>query len=942
MKKRNLLIGLALAAGFVAQAAESPYTGSVVGEGTYYLYQVETGKWLQTNRQDINQWTTMAKLDDVGFDVELKKIENYEGYQIFCRMTNNGSLNGALEDRFFLDQADRDITDWIFEPAEVEGVTNAYKIMAKATPEGTAQRSAIPQDFYIGAADEMLSDAPTETTWQLVSREERIEKMLAAAANGPVDASWLIPWNDRGRNDLRDQEWTRNITDNYVGGNGFDGALGYPVQERWHQILVNESIKLTNIPNGTYEFYVQAFYRDGGEGAINSEVADEERDALGERYNTGTEVARAFYYAGANEAPIMSIFADAKDAQQDGFGCFIPNAGDAGKWLPGSVGESATAMYNGNYINEPIKVSVSDGTLTVGIKKESGEHHDWLIYKRFYLRYVSADVEAEDLSGLQAQLNGLIEEAKELPQTPTFAEQIAAAQSALATATSSSALLDAINKFQGEINVIKSAEGAINTFYATKEITDGLGLDTSAAQLVFDTATTTGAYNDALRDLRYARRYAAADKHEDVFVGAEPVDGGKFYLYNIGRKQFLCGGSDWGAHAALGFPGIEITLEVGEGTVDGSSASFYIETGLLNGDKHHLNYRGYMDAPKIDDFAFIPVAGKENVYNIIQADYMDVYVGWDPYALVDAGNADETTVRTENVGRPQLNPNDPNNQWKLVTRAERDALIANASLDNPVDISYQISRPNFNQRESSSWSVLGTNPEENFVIFGEGGNYNDFIAETWNCPAETELGQMFDVPDGVYQVSVQGFYRNGCHQTIGVEGEEGYVLGQPDCETAQNAILYAGEAENDVLLPNITAEDGNAPGEGADATATDGTVTYHYPREAPQAAAFFKSGLYKTTTVAEVTGGMISFGIIKTDKGNAEDWIVVDNFRIVYYGPNTTKEAVLDKISGIEDIEIDQNVAPEDDRIFNLQGIQVTNPTVPGIYIRNGKKFIVR
>lgn len=34
--------------------------------------------------------------------------------------------------------------------------------------------------------------------------------------------------------------------------------------------------------------------------------------------------------------------------------------------------------------------------------------------------------------------------------------------------------------------------------------------------------------------------------------------------------------------------------------------------------------------------------------------------------------------------------------------------------------------------------------------------------------------------------------------------------------------------------------------------------------------------------------------------------------------------------------------AVEDGRIFNLQGIEVTNTTVPGIYIQNGKKFIVK
>lgn len=45
--------------------------------------------------------------------------------------------------------------------------------------------------------------------------------------------------------------------------------------------------------------------------------------------------------------------------------------------------------------------------------------------------------------------------------------------------------------------------------------------------------------------------------------------------------------------------------------------------------------------------------------------------------------------------------------------------------------------------------------------------------------------------------------------------------------------------------------------------------------------------------------------------------------------------------SGIEDI----TVAPErpaDDRIFNVMGVECKAPLAPGIYIQNGKKFIVK
>ena len=46
--------------------------------------------------------------------------------------------------------------------------------------------------------------------------------------------------------------------------------------------------------------------------------------------------------------------------------------------------------------------------------------------------------------------------------------------------------------------------------------------------------------------------------------------------------------------------------------------------------------------------------------------------------------------------------------------------------------------------------------------------------------------------------------------------------------------------------------------------------------------------------------------------------------------------------SGVVPVIDNSDEAKGDNRIYNLQGIEVTNPTAPGIYIRNGKKFVVR
>lgn len=910
--KRDLLLGLALVAGISSQAATSPYTGSVAEEGTYYLYQVETGMWLQPNMTIFDQWTTYSTLDEVGIDVELKKLEGFEGFQIYCDFNNNGSLNGADGDRFFLDQFDRDITDWIFEPVTVEGVTNAYKIMAKATPEGTGERSVITEDFYIGAtAGGELTDAPDEFTWQLVSREERLKKMVADAANGPVDASWLIPGFDLGRNDLRYNRWSNSIINEFVGGLGHDGANGYPVQEYWHQIKVHRMITLTGLPTGTYSFSVQAFYRDG----------NENEEATGQRYEEGTDNHYATYFAGATTGEVMSVYAQAKDEETDGYKRQDPYLG---VWVPGGLGDAAKAMYDGGYVNDYIQAPVKDGSLTIGIDKQGYAWNDWFIVKRFYLRYDSTTPIAEDLTALQTQLQGLIEAANQLPATPMLTAAIADATLVLSTATTSAELLEAIADLTALNSEVSSSKGIIETYNATKVITNQLNIEVADADEIFASAKTKGEFEDALKHLRYDRRIAVADRQADVFEGNEPAPG-KFYIYNVGRGLFLCGGSDWGAHAALGLPGVEIELQ--EATQNGAGQQkYYIETGLYESvERHFLNYRGYMDATQVDGFVFLPVEGKERVYYIVQGDYTDVHMAWYPYAGTDAGNNDETTVGTE---MRDLDKSDLNAQWKLVTREERDALIEKASLSNPVDLTHMIKSPGFNQREDiTDWSF-----GEYFKVWDRGANHNDFVAESWNT-MEADLAQSIaGAPAGVYKVSVQGFYRDGNFEN------------QVDAEQISNACLYAGlDQEDDVFLPNIMAESGKAPGEGAKITSAE-EVEYEYPNDCVQATSYFKSGLYKTYTVIEHNGeDDLLIGVTKYQKGMEEDWIVVDNFRLTYYGNETTKEAVKESLtSGIEEVVAIPAARVEDNRIFNLQGIEVVNPTVPGIYIQNGKKFIVR
>lgn len=970
MKQRDFIFGLCMLTGSVAFAA-SPFTGTSPEEafangGKYYLYQVESGKWLQSNRNDngTNCWTTHAELGGIGFDIELRRPEgtNFEkGYQIFCYYTANGELNGSDEDRFFLDQGDRMLTEWIFEPTD-----GGYKIKvaAREVADDRQGRDGVAEDKYIGSDESNtyggLSDDPSLFTWQLVSRDERIAKMKEEAAkNGSADATFLLPWNEHDRNNLRDRQWAVNDVNSFGGVIGLDGSQFYPVVERWHRIDHKASITLTDIPNGTYSFTVQGYYRDGE--AVNDNPAESAETRR--RAGTGNFVQAATYFAGTETGYFKSIFAEAKDASQDGFpaGVDLIDEDDIfikTVYIPNSMGDAAVAFHQAAdvdvadsatpYMNEWISAGVAEGALTVGVEKHANDdarHRDWLVYKRMYLRYDGEQIKDEDISGLQNQLKALIEEAEGLYQSAFMAEAIANAKNALATAQSSSSLIPAIDALQQAINRMKDSQGVIETYLATTEFfTD------AEAQEKFDNAENRGGYEDALKTLRYARRRAASHKIKDIYEGVtaeELKKGGDFYIYNVGQQQFFSGGSDWGAHAALANPGIVVTLEPEEGVEDGMS--FYINTHLRNGGpddnpSQYLNYRGYCDCGRGDDFYFQAVEGKPGVYNILQNDYRDVHMAWYPWAGVDAGQGDETTVGTE---CRNLDPSDINAQWKVISVAERAKALESAAIDNPVDASFYISNPGFNQRMSDGeWSSSSNwaDDRRGEGIWERGGNHNDFAWEYWNA-LDFEFNQNIneELPEGVYVAEVQGFYRNGNHDM--------QATNRDDDANNQLAGFYAGVDE--VLLPNILEYMDMCPGEGHIAT----DITYEYegedrkevareaigeiPMYVNEAEAWFHAGFYKTQLVFKHDGGPLFIGIYKESQATEEDWVVVDNFRLTFFGNKTTVEEVTG-VTGVDEIVVDEANELKDNRIFNLMGIEVKNPTAPGLYIQNGKKFIVK
>ena len=517
------------------------------------------------------------------------------------------------------------------------------------------------------------------------------------------------------------------------------------------------------------------------------------------------------------------------------------------------------------------------------------------------------------------------------------------------------------------------------------------GTTLSDALAALDTCATDNQLTPYLNNLRDARKATAAERHTEKYVGCVPEavsaeniglteiddpDLPRYYIYNVGAKQFLGAGEAWGTHLALEYVSnrmmlIQATREVlddasgeviDEEDIDGA---YLIETFRPNGSfgsMDFMNWGGFIDTSvdpveKNNIWELIPVEGKTNVYNIAQygqvSEKNDTTYAGNVYEagckrLLGLRNGDNRFAPSYYVVDTDMHdPNMETNQWMFITREEMLGLIATASEDNPIDLSFLISNPGYDQRLSiDEWIFF------NGSVWGRGGDHANFVLESYNTnefnnyqelwPEEAELA----LPAGTYVLSVQGYYRDGIEKAH----VEKVLAGKP---IYQKSLIFAGpdtyandpDACQTFPLMPIHIEANKVPGIGyGEEYGMRMPGTYNgQPMSACEQAAneYFKYGLYWNQvvfTISKDDPGHMAFGIDKpyddalTGKG---DWIVMDNWRIKYYGGS---EIDPDAIKGIESDEINK-IAPASKNIYNMLG-QRLSKTQKGVNIINGQKIL--
>lgn len=328
---------------------DKDYYDNDVTTGVYYFQNVATGQYLTAG----NAWGTQASLDDTGIDIKIEKGDY--GYSLNTKIDNWGAcyLNIDNGDVY----CDQPQGYWFF----VKTDDGAYAL----TMDGENYLSYGDNSGALTLVDyEGYSDYyDIFSQWRLVTKEERVAAMAGATKDSPVDATFLLPCANFGRNDTRIGQWegapSRGGANTNMNAEKFN--TDYDVYQ-----------ELTNIPNGWYKVKAQGFYREGADENYQITPAEELR-------RNGEEHLYAQFYANDVSTPVHSIF--------DGAGqCDYTGTESEWGYVPNSQADASAYFDKGLYEHE-WEVLVTDGTLRIGVRKEAAVYRDWTCFDNFRLFY---------------------------------------------------------------------------------------------------------------------------------------------------------------------------------------------------------------------------------------------------------------------------------------------------------------------------------------------------------------------------------------------------------------------------------------------------------------------------------------------------------------------------------------------------------------------------
>ena len=305
-----------------------------------------------------------------------------------------------------------------------------------------------------------------------------------------------------------------------------------------------------------------------------------------------------------------------------------------------------------------------------------------------------------------------------------------------------------------------------------------------------------------------------------VNAGAQTFTDGVYYIQNVGTGKWLAPGNSWETQASVLDHADYWKLKI----VNAETNTYTLESVVSNGGNNYYLTGTYCDGGATHLY-ITAVDAEDGVYSIskaVGANYLEASNG----VLID------NSSNSANV----------NAQWRIYSEDDMAALLATATAATPVDATYLMKDHNLsrnNRDHSNYWKKTGTTEPKSS---GSTNGDSRFSVEAYQVAFDA-YQELANLPNGLYAVRVNGFYR-----------QEGNNTNLP--------YLYANDSK--LILPVCTGGENSMQA----------------------AAVSFCAGKYLSDPVyVNVTDGNLKIGVATT--GNS-CWTIFKNFHIEYYGEDAT------------------------------------------------------
>ena len=378
MKKLSITIlaMLCVACAWAADKTSSPFTGisveDAVGRQDIFLYNVESGYWLQDNRRNWGIWTTGAQLASQGMLLGVEAVG--DGTYYIKSPLNNAKMgwSSGWPNSFYMDMAAGAALTFTTKA----GVSNGYTI-----DDGTHYLHAAAEDNSCSGGAKVgyqfaWDNAGVRNTWQIVTREERENYLKAnASKENPVDATYLVGMPNVPRGVSIGTGWGINnwvITrdggsQNLVNNNLWD-------MNAWifdNVTSLNVSQTVTGAPNGKYRARFYLMYSP-------TQIANTSEAGYNDYAANGDETVKVVAFASGQETKAASYYSVDRATVQDA-GEFYSNDYRLNKqigtrYFAEDWNWISRRMYVGDFVTEWIEFTVDNGTGTfdLGFKTIDG------------------------------------------------------------------------------------------------------------------------------------------------------------------------------------------------------------------------------------------------------------------------------------------------------------------------------------------------------------------------------------------------------------------------------------------------------------------------------------------------------------------------------------------------------------------------------------------